>query len=186
MEGKKENCEDFGVFSASFFSQFATEKENNAVADLGSKELRMSDGPVRSPICCMLGHAYIGKTKLLQHIRGDTDDDVGYITTQWNSATYIPSDNIRQITNEFKPHSKINDVPGLLFLDTPGLNSYTNLMSHCLALCDIAILVVDIKLGLQPQTTQSLKLLKMMNKKFIVALNKVTFVFHFYQLLLAI
>jgi len=52
MEGKIENCEDFGVFSA-----FATE-ENNAVADLGSKEPRMSDGPVRSPIYCMLGYAY--------------------------------------------------------------------------------------------------------------------------------
>jgi len=48
MEGKKESSEDFGVFSASFFSQFATEKENNAVSDLGSKEPRLSDGLVRS------------------------------------------------------------------------------------------------------------------------------------------
>jgi len=122
---------------------------------------------------------------MLDYIQGDTDDIVRYTTTQWNSATYIPSDNISQITDEFKPHAKIN-VPGLLFLDTPGLTCFTKLMSQGLALCDIAILIVDIKLGLQPQITQSVKLLKMMNKKFIVALNQVTFLFHFYQLLLVI
>ncbi|PON55748.1 Translation initiation factor 2, gamma subunit [Parasponia andersonii] len=152
--------------------------KNEAKSATGNKAAQNSDATpkseenLRSSICCIMGHVDAGKTKLLDCIRGTNgqEDEAGGITQQIG-ATYFPAENILERTKEQKADAKLK-VPGLLFIDTPGHESFTNLRSRGLGLCDIAILVVDIMDGLKPQTIESLNLLKMRNTNFIVALNK--------------
>jgi len=123
----------------------------------------------------VLGHVDSGKTSLLDRIRGTgvQGREAGGIT-QHIGASFLPSETIKETCGILykKLEQAEHKVPGILVIDTPGHEVFTNLRSRGGSAADIAILVVDVNRGFQPQTNESLKILQSRKVPFVVALNK--------------
>ncbi len=130
---------------------------------------------IRSPIVSVLGHVDHGKTKILDRIRGSNvvEKEPGRIT-QMVGASLIKRETIEKLGGEIRDVLKFElHIPGLLFIDTPGHEVFTSLRERGGSIADIAILVVDIMQGIQPQTIESIELLKEYKTPFVVAANKI-------------
>lgn len=135
---------------------------------------------VRSPITVVMGHVDTGKTTLLDKIRGTAVQarEAGGMT-QHIGASFIPIGTIFEIIKPLSEYGVVKIdrikffIPGLLFIDTPGHEAFTNLRARGSSIADIAILVIDVKTGFQPQTYESIELLKGSKTPFIVAANKI-------------
>ena len=116
----------------------------------------------RPPIVAILGHVDHGKTTLLDFIRKSniTDREFGGITQKIGAY---------EITTEFKDY-KTNKIT---FIDTPGHEAFTKLRARGANVADIALLLIDGKDSVMPQTAESISHIKAANIPYIVVINKV-------------
>lgn len=128
---------------------------------------------IRQPIITVAGHVDHGKTTLLDSIRKTAiaEGEAGGIT-QKISFTMFPADKVMWRCPLLAEKGIKLDIPGFLFIDTPGHAAFTNLRKRGGSLADLAILVIDINEGIKPQTAEVIEILKLNKTPFVVALNK--------------
>lgn len=129
----------------------------------------------RQPIISVLGHVNAGKTSFLDAIRESKvcDGEAGQIT-QMIGATEVPLETLEDMCGNLLNQLDTDiTIPGLMFIDTPGHAAFSSLRKRGGSISDIAVLMVDVEEGIQPQTEEAIKILKQSNTPFIVAVNKV-------------
>ncbi len=93
--------------------------------------------------------------------------------TQRISFTFYPTSQIKEACPLITKNKIKLEIPGFLFIDTPGHAAFTNLRKRGGSLADLAILVIDINEGIKPQTSEVIQILKHNKTPFIIALNKI-------------
>jgi len=128
---------------------------------------------LREPIVSLLGHVDHGKTTLLDRIAGSAraSKEAGGIT-QHIGAVEVSGPAIRRLCEGILRTDQWL-VPGLLFVDTPGHRSFETLRRRGGALADLAILVIDSREGVMPQTRESVQILRREKTPFAIALTKI-------------
>jgi len=129
---------------------------------------------IRQPIVTVCGHVDHGKTSLLDSLRSSsvTGTEAGGIT-QKISFTLYPLEKLKTSCPLIEKSGIKLNIPGFLFVDTPGHAAFTNLRKRGGGLADLAILVIDINEGIKPQTAEVIQILKINKTPFIIALNKI-------------
>ena len=121
----------------------------------------------------------VHNTSLLDKIRGTAVQhrEAGGIT-QHIGASLFPPETLKSICGPLLKRFGFDVlVPGLLVIDTPGHEVFTNLRVRGGSASDIAILVVDITKGFQPQTHESIQILLSRKTPFLVAANKLDLIY---------
>ena len=129
----------------------------------------------RQPIVVVLGHVDSGKTSLLDKIRKTAVQarESGGIT-QHIGASIFPKETLMEICGPLL--SKVGGnikVPGILVIDTPGHEVFSNLRIRGGSAADFSIIVTDVMKGIEAQTVESLEILRQRRVPFVLALNKI-------------
>lgn len=129
---------------------------------------------IRQPIVTVCGHVDHGKTSILDKLRQSSiqEGEAGGIT-QKISFTLYPADKLKEACPLIEKKGIKLNIPGFLFIDTPGHAAFTNLRKRGGSLADIAILVIDINEGIKPQTAEVIQILRHNKTPFMIALNKI-------------
>lgn len=116
----------------------------------------------RPPIITILGHVDHGKTTLLDYIRKSNlaGKETGGITQKIGAY---------EIKTDFKEYK----TDKITFIDTPGHEAFSRLRARGSRIADIAILLIDGKDSVMPQTIESIAHIKAAGIPFIIAINKI-------------
>lgn len=134
----------------------------------------MKTKKIRQPIVTVCGHVDHGKTSILDCFR-DTHIQKGEVggITQKISFTSYPLSQLKIACPLIEKKAIKLNIPGFLFVDTPGHAAFSNLRKRGGSLADLAILVIDINEGIKPQTAEVIQILKLNKTPFVIALNKI-------------
>jgi len=112
----------------------------------------------RPSVVVVLGHVDHGKTTLLDTIskKRIAEKEKGQITQHIGASTV-----------------ELPDGNKIIFLDTPGHEAFTSLRARGSQITDIAVLVVAVDDGVQPQTKEAIEHAKAAEIPIIVAINKI-------------
>lgn len=111
----------------------------------------------RPPVIVVMGHVDHGKTKLLDAIR----------------RTHVVEGEAGGITQHIGAYQAEKNGRNLTFVDTPGHEAFTVMRSRGAKVADIAILVVAVDDGVQPQTKEAIDIIQAAKLPMVVALNKI-------------
>lgn len=127
------------------------------------------------PLSCFLGHVDVGKTSLLDALRNTSvqKNEVGGITQQIG-ATFF---NKNTLINLSEGLSLSLDINGLLIVDTPGHDCFTQMRLTGMKVSHFPVLIIDINVGVEKQTRQCMELMTKLNIDYIIVLNKVDKIF---------
>ncbi|MCX8181601.1 MAG: translation initiation factor IF-2 [Candidatus Methanomethyliaceae archaeon] len=89
-------------------------------------------------------------------------------------ASFLPMDVIvKYCSSVVKGFESKTQLPGILIIDTPGHEVFSNLRVRGGSVSDISILVIDILKGIERQTEECIEILRSRKTPFVVAANKV-------------
>src|SRR3989344_8237849 len=111
----------------------------------------------RAPVVVVMGHVDHGKTKLLDAIR----------------KTDVVAGESGGTTQHIGAYQAVSKRHPITFIDTPGHEAFTTMRSRGARVADIAILVIAADDSIQPQTKESIKIIKSAGLPMIVAINKI-------------
>jgi len=134
----------------------------------------MTTKKIRQPIVTVCGHIDHGKTSILDCLRDSSiqEGEKGGITQKISFTSY-PIEQLKKVCPLIEDSGIKLNIPGFLFIDTPGHAAFTNLRKRGGSLADLAILVIDINEGIKPQTAEVIQILKLNKTPFLIALNKI-------------
>ena len=124
----------------------------------------MSKLDKRKPVLCVLGHVDHGKTTLLDYLRKTNvaSNEAGGITQSIGAFSI----NVKEYNSECF-------YDEMVIFDTPGHAAFTGMRQRGANVVDLAILIVSATDGVQPQTKESLAIIRKYNLPYVIAINKV-------------